>query len=89
MITDISTGRMYVGSAYGENMILGRWQSYVKTGNGGNIELKHLNFEYIKQNFKYSLLDIFKSTVDDQVIIARESWWKSLLLTREFGYNKN
>lgn len=89
LITDISTGRMYVGSAYGENMILGRWQSYVKTGNGGNIELKHLNFEYIKQNFKYSLLDIFKSTVDDQVIIARESWWKSLLLTREFGYNKN
>ena len=89
LITDISTGKMYVGSAYGENMILGRWQSYIKTGNGGNIELKNLNFEYIKQNFKYSILDIFKSTIDDQLIIARESWWKSVLLTREFGYNKN
>jgi len=89
LITDISTGKMYVGSAYGENMILGRWQSYIKTGNGGNIELKNLNFEYIKQNFKYSILDIFKSTIDDQLIIERESWWKSVLLTREFGYNKN
>lgn len=89
LITDISTGKMYVGSAYGENMILGRWQSYVKTGNGGSIELKNLNSEYIKQNFKYSILDIFKSTADDQLIIARESWWKSVLLTREFGYNKN
>jgi hypothetical protein len=89
LITDISNSKMYIGSAYGENMILGRWQSYVKTGNGGNIELKNLDFEYIKQNFKYSILDIFKSTVDDQVIITRESWWKSVLMTREFGYNKN
>lgn len=89
LITDISSGKMYVGSAYGENMILGRWQSYIKTGNGGNIELKALSFEHIKENFRYSILDIFKSTVDDQLIIARESWWKSVLLTREFGYNKN
>lgn len=89
LITDISTGKMYVGSAYGEYMILGRWQAYVKTGNGGNKELKNLTFEYIKQNFKYSILDIFKSTVDDQVIAGREIWWKTVLLTREFGYNKN
>ncbi len=89
LITDIATGKMYVGSAYGENMILGRWQAYIKTGHGDNVELRNLDFEYIKQNFRYAILDIFKSTVDDQVIIARESWWKSVLLTRLFGYNKN
>lgn len=89
LITDISCGKMYVGSAYGDNMILGRWQSYIETGHGGNIELRKLNKEHIQQNFKFSVLDIFKSTVDDQLIIARESWWKSVLLTREFGYNKN
>jgi len=89
LITDSSNGKMYVGSAYGENMILGRWQSYLKTGNGGNAELKKLSFDYIKKNFKYSILDIFKSTMDDQNIIYRESWWKSVLQTREFGYNKN
>jgi len=80
---------MYVGSAYGENMILGRWQSYIKTGNGDNAELRKLSFDYIKKNFKFSILDIFKSTTDDQTIILRECWWKSVLQTREFGYNIN
>jgi len=69
-------------------MILGRWRSYVRTGNGGNVELRKLTFEYIKENFKYSILDIFKSTIDDQTILSRESWWKNVLQTREFGYNK-
>lgn len=89
LITDTSNGKMYVGSAYGENMILGRWQSYVRTGHGGNIELKKMNFDHMKNNFKYSILDIFKSTIDDQTILRRESWWKGVLQTREFGYNMN
>ena len=89
LITDINNGKMYVGSAYGEHMILGRWKSYLKSGNGGNVELKKLSFDYIKKNFKYSILDIFKSTIDDQIILERENWWKELLQTRDFGYNKN
>ncbi len=89
LITDISNGKMYVGSAYGENMLLGRWNSYVKTGHGGNIELKKLDFDHIKSNFRYSILDIFKSSTDDGLIIERESWWKEVLLTRVYGYNKN
>ncbi|WP_236013853.1 GIY-YIG nuclease family protein [Capnocytophaga bilenii] len=80
---------MYVGSAYGKNMLLGRWKNYVTNGHGGNTEFKELPFEYIKQYFKYSILDIFKSTIDDQVIINRENWWKEILQTRSFGYNKN
>lgn len=89
LITDSSNGKMYVGSAYGENMILGRWESYLKSGNGGNTELKKLDFEYIKSNFRYSILDIYKSTVDDKTIIEREGWWKEVLQTRGFGYNSN
>lgn len=89
LITDISNGKMYVGSAYGENMILGRWQSYVKNGNGGNVELKQIDFDHIRKNFRYSILEIFKSTIDDQTIIDKEGWWKKVLLTREYGYNKN
>lgn len=89
LLTDISNGKMYVGSAYGENMILGRWRAYVKNGHGGNIGLKQLSFEHIKQNFKYSILDIYKSTTDDQTIIIRESWWKDVLQSRQFGYNEN
>ena len=89
LISDKSNGKMYVGSAYGEYMILGRWKSYIKTGHGGNKELKNLDFDYIKNNFKYSILDIFKSTTDVKIIISRENWWKEVLQTRIFGYNKN
>ena len=89
LITDTKTGKMYVGSAYGQNMILGRWINYVKTCHGGNAKLKCLDPEYIKKNFRYSILDIFKSTIADEVIIKRESWWKEVLMTREFGYNDN
>ncbi len=89
LITDTSNGKQYVGSAYGENMLLGRWESYINTYHGGNIELKQLKSKHIIQNFRYSILDIFKSTVDDKFIISRENWWKSILHTRKFGYNKN
>lgn len=89
LITDNSNGKMYVGSAYGENMILGRWRAYLKTGHGGNAGLKRLSFDYIKQNFNFSILDIYKSTTDDQVILDREVWWKEVLKTRQFGYNEN
>jgi len=89
LLTDISNGKKYVGSAYGENMILGRWRAYVKNGHGGNVGLKVLQFEYIKENFRYSILDIYKSTTNDQIIIERENWWKVVLQSRNFGYNEN
>lgn len=89
LITDATTGKKYVGAAYGEHMILGRWRSYIKTGHGGNSGLKNLEFDYIKKNFKYSILDIYKSTTDDNIIIERENWWKEVLQTRQFGYNEN
>lgn len=93
LIADEKTGKLYVGSAYGTHMILGRWRSYVHGGHGGNVELREIvktyGFDYIKQNFRYSILEIYKSTVDDETIINRESWWKNALLSRTFGYNSN
>lgn len=89
LITDESNGKKYVGSAYGENMILGRWKSYVKTGHGGNKGLKKLDFDHIKRNFRYTVLDIYKSSISDSEIINRESWWKNVLMTRCYGYNEN
>ena len=89
LMTDTSNGKMYVGSAYGENMLLGRWITYVKNGNGGNIGLKKISFDHIKKFFKYSILDIYKSTTDDQIILKRETWWKEVLQSRKHGYNEN
>lgn len=91
LITDVSNGKRYVGSAYGKDMLLGRWNDYVKIGHGNNKELKNLSFDYIKENFRYSILDIFKSTTNDNIIIEREGWWKEVLLSRDekYGYNRN
>ena len=90
LIVDTKTGKKYVGSAYGNDMLLGRWRNYIANGHGGNKLLKPLDFEYIKENFKYSILEIFKSSVDDEIIRNRESFWKEVLLTRtDFGYNGN
>lgn len=89
LVTDQSNGCKYVGSAYGKDMLLGRWSCYVKNGHGGNKDLKSLGFDHVKENFRYSILDIFKSTIEDNVIIKREIWWKNTLQTRKFGYNMN
>lgn len=89
LITDVSTGKRYVGSAYGQEMILGRWRNYVLSGHGGNKDLKVLDVSHIQNNFRYSILDIFKSTVEDNVIINREHFWMRILLSKDkrFGYN--
>jgi hypothetical protein len=89
LITDKESGKRYIGSAYGEEMLLGRWKSYVNNGHGGNKDLKKLEFSYIKNNFRYSILEIYKSTTNNAVIINREHHWMQILLTKNklFGYN--
>lgn len=89
LITDISNGRSYVGSACGKNMIYGRWVQYMKNGHGGNMKLKSLGFDHIKNNFRYSILEIYKSTTNDNLIRNRETWWKEALLSKTYGYNDN
>lgn len=94
LIRDSKTGKLYVGSATGDNgMLLSRWKSYVANGHGGNIELRQLveeqGFDYVRENFVYSILENYNSRVDKKHILQRESWWKQTLGTREFGYNSN
>lgn len=89
LITDQSNGKMYIGSASGKDMLLQRWHNYLESRHGGNIQLKKLSNSHIEEHFRYSILEIFKSTTDDSLILQRESWWKNALLTRKFGYNKN
>ena len=103
VISDKETGKLYVGSAYGDDGILGRWRAYVTSGydkheveNGKypNKKLEELVNEkgmaYIEKNFQYALLETFTDDVSDEYIIDRESYWKEVLLTRgDFGYNAN
>jgi hypothetical protein len=94
LITDTLTGKRYVGSAYGEGGIWLRWCAYVETGHGGNVELRALvtnpNLEYCRANFRFALLEHRSISVEDTLIVARESFWKRLLLTRgDQGLNRN
>ncbi len=90
LISDLTTGNLYVGSAYGESAFWNRWSEYAKTGHGGNKHLRKLindnGIEYA-ENFQYSILETRSMNSEDDEIINRESFWKDILLTREFGYN--
>jgi hypothetical protein len=94
LITDTKTDRRYVGSAHGEQGIWSRWRSYIETGHGGNVELKSLVSEptlaYSRANFRFALLEHRSIRTPDEIILAREAFWKRILLTRgEHGLNRN
>lgn len=90
LITDKSNGKLYVGSASGEESFWSRWKNYTDNGHGGNKDLKEIflinNIDYASQNFQFSILEV---TTDEGIILQRESFWKDILLSRQFGYNRN
>ena len=94
VITDVGTGNLYIGSAYGKNGIWQRWKGYANTKNltNGNKDfkkLKKLNKDYIINNFRYSILEIFDFKTNDEEIIEREHFWIDVLDTRKHGMNNN
>lgn len=95
VITDTATGKLYIGSASGNNEGLWqRWSCYAEDKNptGGNKRLTEI-FEkdqsYIQENCKYSILEIFDTKTKAEDIIARENYWKKVFETKQFGYNEN
>ena len=93
LITDKKTGKLYVGSATGEEMLLQRWSQYAADGHGGNKKLedlvKHEGIGYVENNFQYSILENYNGRIDDKIVLRRESWWKEVLQSRQHGYNAN
>ena len=93
-ITDTSTGKIYIGSAYGNtNGIWQRWSSYanIKNLTGGNKYFELLKKEcesYIIDNFQYSILEIMDFKTDKNEIIHREEYWKKVFKSVEFGMNE-
>jgi hypothetical protein len=93
LIVDTKNGKTYVGSAYGDAGIWSRLSCYVYTGHGWNDELvktiKEQGINYALSNFKFSILEVCAFNTSDEAIIQRESHWKNVMLSRQFGYNKN
>ena len=84
-ICDVSDGRGYVGSAYGNENILGRWLSYARTGHGGNKLLRKRDAEH----FRFSILQRVSPDMSPDEIIALEASWKARLHTHSLGLNRN
>lgn len=93
VIVDTSNGKLYIGSAYGSDGLLNRWNKYVTNLTGENKEFEALIKEkgesYIQNNFKYSILEIFDTKTKDEYILERESYWKNVFETKKFGMNWN
>lgn len=86
-IFDVSDRRGYVGSAYGADNLLRRWQQYAKTGHGGNKELRGCD----PKNFRFSILQLLNHDADQDEVAEMETKWKVRLHTRvsEGGLNDN
>ncbi len=94
LITDISTGKRYVGSAFGDQGIWSRWCGYIASGHGGNVELRALaadpSLDYCRKSFRFALIESRPSPTPNDIIIKREDFWKRILLTRgDYGLNRN
>ena len=85
-IFDKSDAKGYVGSAYGESNILGRWRRYTTSGHGGNRQLRKRD----PQNFRFTILELLSPNMNADEVIRRENSWKERLHTRKpYGLNDN
>ena len=92
LIVDTATGDQYVGSAYGESSIIGRWTRYAKDGHGGNAKLQELLNERGKvyaSNFSFAILQTLSKSLSRREVIVCENVWKDKLGSRAFGLNRN
>ncbi|MFH1891862.1 MAG: GIY-YIG nuclease family protein [Candidatus Zixiibacteriota bacterium] len=85
-IFDTSDGKGYVGSAYGESNLLGRWLSYAARGHGGNRLLRQRD----PRHFRFTILQRVSPDMGASDVIRLEGSWKQRLHTREpYGLNNN
>lgn len=84
-IADETDGKGYVGSAYGTDNILGRWQAYARTGHGGNVGLRERSYHPLR----FSILQRVSPDMNPADVIALEASWKRRLHTRDLGLNRN
>lgn len=92
-LTDTHTGKLYIGSATGEEGVAQRWGNYLDSKHGGNKKLIALyeqkGSEYFEKHFTYTLLEYFGLLYDPIKILEREQYWKKCLDTIRNGYNDN
>jgi hypothetical protein len=91
LILATTTGRQYVGSAYGVDGIWGRWATYAANRHGGNTLLRALvESDHAYPNaFTYSILQILPKTVTLAETLQWERRYKAKLGSMATGLNAN
>lgn len=92
MIQDKKTGKKYIGSAYAEDGLFGRWKSYVDTISGGNKLLEEIKMETPDEykNFVYTIIRLLPKTMTPDEVIKLETHYKNKFMTKyPLGLNLN
>lgn len=91
LILDQSSGKQYVGSAYGTGGIWSRWASYSRSKSGGNLLLKELLKKSPNgyKQFQFSILRVLEPSATKDEVLDQESLTKRKLGSRAFGLNIN
>jgi hypothetical protein len=86
LLVCLETGKQYVGSAYGQDGLWGRFLDYARTGHGGNLELRRRG----PANYQVCVLEVIPPTASQEDVVRSESMWKDKLRTRQpYGLNEN
>lgn len=75
LLTCPRTGERYVGSATGEEGFWGRWQDYIRTGHGGNEELRSRD----PSDYEVSVLEVAGTSATLTEILEMEGRWQRKL----------
>lgn len=84
-IVDMSSGEIYIGSAYGNEGLWGRWANYAKNGHGGNKLLKPRD----PNNFQWSIVRTVSRSMSERDVIKVEAVEKVKHGSRVHGLNDN
>lgn len=84
LIFDSYDKSRYVGAAYGEENLLGRWRAHVAGDIGVTYELSRRS----TTNFTFSILELLSPAAPIEEVTRVEQQWMTRLHTRQFGLNR-
>ncbi|CAO3412889.1 GIY-YIG nuclease family protein [Azospirillum doebereinerae] len=92
LIVDSTDGHLYVGSACGQDGLLGRWRCYVETmGHGNNLLLRQRAAQDPgwSERLRFSILKTLPASITTKEAVAAETRWKIKLGSKAHGLNSN
>jgi hypothetical protein len=83
LITDEADGQRYVGAAYGQENLLGRWIAHVAKDKGVTVQLRLRD----PLSFRFSIIERVSPDMPAEDVIRLERTWMERLDTIQYGLN--